>query len=80
MYENLWSRITFTDTRKPENNIGSQLVGDRGHFDSQSIRSSVLDYVYANGRRYHAFRAGNWPVYVVQAVCRTTLIFNKTER
>ena len=30
--------------------------------DSASLSSSVLNYEYENGRRYHAFRAGAYPL------------------
>lgn len=28
--------------------------------DTTSLRSSLLDYVYENGRRYHAYRSGQY--------------------
>ena len=31
-------------------------------YDSQSLTSSIYDYEYENGRRYHAWRAGSYPL------------------
>lgn len=30
--------------------------------ETKSLTESVLDYQYENGRRYHAFRAGKYPI------------------
>ena len=35
---------------------------DLAAFDSASITSSVLDYEYENGRRYHGWKAGSYPL------------------
>lgn len=32
------------------------------NFDSRSLASSVQDYEFANGRRYHAYRPGSYLV------------------
>jgi len=31
-------------------------------FDSSSLTSSILEYEYENGRRYHAYKAGSYPL------------------
>ena len=36
--------------------------GDETHSYATSLASSVLDYKYENGRRYHAFREGEYPL------------------
>src|SRR5689334_5933891 len=35
---------------------------DSASLQSTSIASSVLNYTYENGRRYHAYRAGSYPL------------------
>jgi len=37
-------------------------VEDNESTTSTSLKSSVEDYTYENGRRYHAFRAGEYPL------------------
>ncbi len=34
--------------------------GDNDHIDTASITSSVIDYQYENGRRYHGYRQGQY--------------------
>ena len=31
-------------------------------YDSRSITSSIYDYEYENGRRYHSYKAGSYPL------------------
>jgi hypothetical protein len=40
----------------PEDEFDSQSSGS----ERTSLRSSILDYVYENGRRYHAYHAGEY--------------------
>lgn len=34
----------------------------RRDLDSASISDSILDYEFENGRRYHAYKAGSYPL------------------
>ena len=35
---------------------------DFSNYDTSSITSSVVDYEYENGRRYHGYKAGSYAV------------------
>jgi hypothetical protein len=35
---------------------------DDDHSDSTSLRSSILEHSYVNGRRYHRYRHGRYPI------------------
>jgi hypothetical protein len=35
---------------------------DGASVESASLQSSILNYIYENGRRYHAYRAGEYPL------------------
>ncbi|KAI9772567.1 MAG: hypothetical protein M1839_002449 [Geoglossum umbratile] len=42
--------------------IGDGDYGDEMNSYTTSLKSSITDYQYENGRRYHAFRAGSYPL------------------
>lgn len=44
------------DTAYPEGDFDAASSAS----ESTSLRSSILDYVYENGRRYHAYHAGEY--------------------
>lgn len=37
-------------------------LGDKSASETRSLTQSVLDYEYENGRRYHAYQAGKYPM------------------
>ncbi|KAI7112772.1 hypothetical protein KC352_g35270, partial [Hortaea werneckii] len=41
---------------------GDSALGDDTASETRSITDSVLGYEYENGRRYHAYRAGKYPM------------------
>ncbi|GME44272.1 related to methyltransferase [Neofusicoccum parvum] len=43
-------------------NSGDSTYSSHAGSDSTSIRSSIQDYQYENGRRYHAYRAGSYVI------------------
>lgn len=47
--------------KKRKKRLRNQSECPRVH-SSSSITSSVLDYEYENGRRYHGYRAGSYPL------------------
>ena len=50
-------RPTTNEDLETDSTLGTDLDSD-----SESLTSSVLNYEYENGRRYHAFRAGAYPL------------------
>lgn len=50
-------RPTIDDDLDTDSTLGTELDSD-----SESLSSSVLSYEYENGRRYHAYRAGAYPL------------------
>ena len=37
-------------------------LGFYSTYDSKSVTSSVIEYEYENGRRYHGYKAGSYPL------------------
>lgn len=51
--------LTQAPTQTEENPLTTAFTSDKSTY-SQSLRSSVLDYRYENGRTYHAFHSGSY--------------------
>lgn len=47
---------------RPDEDADDSGFEDGASLQSTSIASSVLNYTYENGRRYHAYRAGSYPL------------------
>lgn len=41
---------------------GDSALGDESGSETRSLTQSILDYEYENGRRYHAYQAGSYPM------------------
>lgn len=49
------SAAIVVDTYSEDDNYSQSTASD-----IHSLRSSIVDYVYENGRRYHAYHAGTY--------------------
>lgn len=52
----------IVELRAEDDDIHDSGVEDAASFQSTSMASSVLNYTYENGRRYHAYHAGSYPL------------------
>lgn len=41
---------------------GDSALGDDSASETRSLTQSIMDYEYENGRRYHAYQAGKYPM------------------
>ncbi len=47
---------------RADDDVNDSGVEDSSSLQSTSVASSVWNYTYENGRRYHAYRAGSYPL------------------
>ena len=55
-----WSGERFSSSPQTVFSDKVQQFSNTPATDTLTLSSSVLDYQYENGRRYHAFRQGMW--------------------
>jgi hypothetical protein len=56
--------------------LGGSLIG----YDTHTIASYMTDYRYENGRRYHAYRDGEYWVFSFLVICSQAITHEGTER